>query len=130
MGETSETPIQIIEKQTSEMDDIDTEAMLKVNSAIAIEKEIAADVIGNIFASTKENFLPYLEETAMVLQGLISHYYEGIRKSAIQSIFVFIVTLNELSNPQPWVAGGNNVGVPVIGRLLDNADAMSGRPSK
>jgi importin-4 len=109
MGETSETPIQIIEKQTSEMDDIDTEALLKVNSAIAIEKEIAADVIGNIFASTKEAFLPYLEETAIVLQGLISHYYEGIRKSAIQSVFVFIVTLNELSNPPAWVAGGTNV---------------------
>lgn len=109
MGETSETPIQIIEKHASEMDDIDTEAMLKVNSAIAIEKEIAADVIGNIFASTKEHFLPYIEETALVLQGLISHYYEGIRKSAIQSIFIFIVTLNELSNPPPWVAGGTNV---------------------
>lgn len=91
------------------MDDIDTDALLKVNSAIAIEKEIAADVIGNIFASTKEAFLPYIEETAIVLQGLISHYYEGIRKSAIQSVFVFIITLNELSEPAPWVAGGTNV---------------------
>jgi len=114
MGDTSETPIQIIEKNTSEMDEIDTEAMLKVNSAIAIEKEIAADVIGGIFANTKEAFLPYLEETAVVLRGLISHYYEGIRKSAIQSIFVFIVTLNEISNPPPWVAGGNNVRVAFL----------------
>lgn len=83
----------------------------RVNSAIAIEKEIAADVIGGIFANTKEHFLPYLEQTALALQSLIDHYYEGIRKAAIQSIFTFIVTLNELSAPHPWVAGGSNVRV-------------------
>jgi hypothetical protein len=115
-GDSSETPIEIIENKVSEMDEIDTEALMKVNSAIAIEKEIAADVIGGIFASTREHFLPFLEETAMVLQGLTSHYYEGIRKSAIQSIFIFIVTLNELSNPAPWVAGGANVCVSSLTR--------------
>ncbi|KAG8842257.1 hypothetical protein FRB91_004278, partial [Serendipita sp. 411] len=108
-GDSSDTPIQIIESKIDEIEDMDAEALLKVNSAIAIEKEIAADVIGGIFANTREHFLPYLEDTALVLQGLISHYYEGIRKSAIQSIFTFIVTLNELSNPDPWVAGAQNV---------------------
>ncbi|KAG8826961.1 hypothetical protein FRC17_008047 [Serendipita sp. 399] len=108
-GDSSETPIQIIENKIEEIEDMDPEALLKVNSAIAIEKEIAADVIGGIFANTREHFLPYLEDTALVLQGLVSHYYEGIRKSAIQSIFTFIATLHELSNPQPWVAGAHNV---------------------
>lgn len=111
-GDSSETPIQIIENKISEIDEIDTEALMKVNSAIAIEKEIAADVLGGIFANTREHFLPFLEETIVVLQGLISHYYEGIRKSAIQSIFIFIVTLNDLSNPGQWVPGGQNVREP------------------
>lgn len=108
-GDSSQNPIEITDNKAIDLDDLDGDPFTKVNSAIAIEKEIAADVLGGIFASTKEHFLPYLEETALALQGLISHYYEGIRKAAVQSIFTYIVTLNELSAPHPWVAGGTNV---------------------
>lgn len=96
------------------MEDLDTEAVMKANSAIAIEKEIAADVLGTIFSSTKESFLPYVEESTVLLVNLTGHYYEGIRKAAISSLFAYIVTCNEISNPAPWEAGLTNVSRAVL----------------
>ena len=109
MGETSETPIQIIEKQTSEMDDIDTEALLKVNSAIAIEKEIAADALGEIFVNVREAFLPYLQTATEQLLELADTFYEGSRKSALSSLWKFVVTLGEIQITEPW-----QPGLPVV----------------
>jgi hypothetical protein len=110
------------------MEDVDLDdPFTKVNSAIAIEKEIAADVIGGIFANTKERFLPYLEETALALKVLVEHYYEGIRKAAIQSLFTYIVTLNELSAPHPWVAGGTNVSISQTTTFIADCSGRSYR---
>ena len=88
-----------------------------VNSAVAIEKEVAADTIGELFAATKEAFVPFIEETAQVLLDLLDHYYEGIRKSAIGALFSFIKTTYEMSEPAEWVPGG------VVVSLLDEAGA-------
>ncbi|KAJ9474929.1 Importin subunit beta-4 [Pseudozyma hubeiensis] len=87
--------------------DIDelNDAFLNVNSAIAIEKEVAADSLGEIFAHTKSGFLPFLQESVEQLVILLEHFYQGIRKSAVSALFTYINTLNELSNPQPWQAG-------------------------
>jgi hypothetical protein len=81
----------------------------KVNSAIAIEKEVAADCIGDLLAATKNAFIPYIESTMPVLIELLDHYYEGIRKSAVGSLFSFIKTIYELSDPQDWVQGATVV---------------------
>jgi hypothetical protein len=86
------------------------EAMFsKVNSAVAIEKEVAADTVGELFVATKHAFTPYIQETVPVLIDLMDHYYEGIRKSAIGSLFAYIKTVYDLSNPQDWVPGGHVV---------------------
>ncbi len=77
----------------------------KVNSAVAIEKEVAADTIGELFAATKQPFMPYVEETVQVLIDLLDHYYEGIRKAAVGALFSFI-TIYDLSDPAEWVPGG------------------------
>lgn len=77
----------------------------KVNSAIAIEKEVAADTIGELFNATKSAFLPYIEETMTVLLDLLDHYYEGIRKAAVGALFQFIKAFYDLSNPTDWVPG-------------------------
>lgn len=47
--------------------------MLEVNSAIAVEKEIAADTLGTVFAATSCHFLPYVEKSALELVGLLPH---------------------------------------------------------
>lgn len=87
--------------------DIDelNDAFLNVNSAIAIEKEVAADSLGEIFAHTKSGFLPYLQQSVEQLISLLEHFYQGIRKSAVSALFTYINTLNELSKPEPWQAG-------------------------
>lgn len=81
-----------------------------VNSGIAIEKEVAADAIGDIFAATGQSFLPYVERSVTVLVKLLDHYYEGIRKSALSSLFKFINSFYDLSEPASWTAGINVVG--------------------
>jgi len=89
--------------------DIDPQTTLSVNSAIAIEKEIAADTIGTIFACTRSHFLPFLEECTLELGETLNHYYEGIRKSGISSLFEFIKTFYELSESPTWEAGATIV---------------------
>ncbi|KAK6906100.1 hypothetical protein I203_100082 [Kwoniella mangroviensis CBS 8507] len=83
----------------------------KVNSAVAIEKEVAADTIGELFSATKSAFMPYVEETVKVLVELLDHYYEGIRKSAVGALFAFIKTMYDLSEPAEWQPGAH-VRVP------------------
>ena len=93
-GEEEETDLDALEAMFS-----------KVNSAVAIEKEVAADTIGELFAATKQAFMPYVEDTVQVLIELLDHYYEGIRKSAVGALFAFIKTIYDLSEPQDWVPG-------------------------
>ncbi|KAN0062554.1 hypothetical protein ACQY0O_005086 [Thecaphora frezii] len=94
--------------------DIDelNDSFLNVNSAVAIEKEVAADSLGEIFAHTKQGFLPYIQQSVEQLVILLEHFYQGIRKSSVSALFTFINTLNEMSNPQEWQPG-TQVKVPL-----------------
>ena len=84
---------------------VDVDKLLDVNSTICIEKEIAADTIGTIFAATKNHFLPYVEQATIELVDLLAHYYEGIRKSATESLLQIVRTFYKLSDPQEWEQG-------------------------
>ncbi|KAF5362127.1 hypothetical protein D9756_002481 [Leucocoprinus leucothites] len=88
-----------------ELEDIDIEKMMDVNSAIAVEKEIAADTIGTLFAATQNHFLPYVEGCTVELVALLTHYYEGIRKSTTDSLLEIVRTFYDLSSPPEWVPG-------------------------
>lgn len=92
-----------------ELEDVDVDKMIDVNSAIAVEKEIAADTIGTLFAATGNHFLPYVEQCTIELVSLLNHYYEGIRKSATESLLQIARTFYELSNHQEW-----QPGIPVV----------------
>jgi hypothetical protein len=107
-------------------DETDLEALeamfSKVNSAVAIEKEVAADTIGELFHHTKQAFVPYIEECCQVLIDLLDHYYEGIRKSAVGALFQFIKVFYELSSPADWLPGAT-VRVPFhadVKKLVDH----------
>ena len=101
-----------IEEEEPDLDALE-QMFSKVNSAVAIEKEVAADTIGELFAATKQPFMPYVEETVQVLTDLLDHYYEGIRKAAIGALFSFIKTIYELSDPTEWVPGGVVVSLTI-----------------
>ncbi|KAJ8521728.1 hypothetical protein ONZ45_g1611 [Pleurotus djamor] len=95
-----------------ELEDVDVDKLIDVNSAIAVEKEIAADTIGTLFAATGNHFLPYVEQCTIELVELLNHYYEGIRKSATDSLLQIVRTFYDLSNHQEWQPGATVV-VPV-----------------
>lgn len=80
-------------------------SFLNVSTAVAIEKEVAADSLGELFQATREAFLPYVEKATEELIGLTSHFYQGIRKSAISTLFTFINTMNDLSQAPAWQPG-------------------------
>lgn len=56
-------------------------------SAVAMEKEIAAEVFGDIITHTRREYIPYLEATVTSLLELVNHSYEGIRKAAIGTLW-------------------------------------------
>ena len=96
-------------KIEAEMEDVDVDKMLEVNSALAVEKEIAADTIGALFLATRNHFFPYVEQCVIELVALLAHYYEGIRKSATESLLELVRIFYELSDPQEWQPGVNVV---------------------
>ena len=86
-------------------DALDIDKLLDVNSTFCIEKEIAADTIGTIFAATRDHFLPYIEQCTLELINQLPHYYDGIRKSSTDSLLEIARTFYELSGPPEWEAG-------------------------
>lgn len=81
-----------------------------MNSTICIEKEIAADTIGVLMNATRHHFLPYIEKCTVELVGQLPHYYDGIRKSATDSLLEIVRTFYELSGGSDWQPGAANVG--------------------
>ncbi|KAK9456499.1 armadillo-type protein [Dipodascopsis uninucleata] len=88
-----------------EADEEDVWQNITVNSAMAIEKEVAADTIGDLIVGTKEAFLPYMEKSSEILIELSKHFYEGIRKAAVGSLWRALITIYEISKPARWQAG-------------------------
>ncbi|OLL25602.1 putative importin subunit beta-4 [Neolecta irregularis DAH-3] len=76
-----------------------------VHSAVAMEKEVAADVIAEIFAHTKISFEPFLEPAIDKLLSCTTHIYEGLRKNAIGSLWRITGVLYEMSSPADWSPG-------------------------
>ena len=101
-----------------DLDESVDEGMMEVNSAIAIEKEIAADTIGTLFASTQIHFLPFVEPCTLELIQLLSHYYEGIRKSAIDSLLEIVRTFYDISDHEDWVPGASVVSEADLGHII------------
>lgn len=91
---------------TDDMSDDDDESIeVKVNSALQLEKEIAADALREIFVNVKSAFLPYLAKATTRLVELADTFYDGARKSALSALWAFVVTLGELQVTEPWVPG-------------------------
>ncbi|ORX93243.1 ARM repeat-containing protein [Basidiobolus meristosporus CBS 931.73] len=104
---------------TGDMDDEDDEQAFQFNSAIADEKEIAADALGEIFENTRSHFLPYVEASVQELVKLSEHYSDSVRKAVVGSLFQFLNTFHEMSNPDDWVAG-----LPPKTPVHENVDSM------
>jgi len=77
-------------------------------SAVAMEKEIAAEVLGDIITHTKNQFMPYLEDIVTKLLELANHDYEGVRKASLGTLwrtYACIFGMAEDGGMQKWQAG-------------------------
>jgi hypothetical protein len=93
------------EDEGFESDDGDESVELNVNSALQLEKEIAADSLGEIFINVKSGFLPYLQTATEQLLELANTFYDGARKSALSALWHFVVTLGGLQITEDWQPG-------------------------
>lgn len=57
------------------------------STAVAQEKEIAIEVIGDIMTHISQDGLQYLESTIEIVLKLTDHFYEGVRRAAIGTLF-------------------------------------------
>ncbi|KAF2029842.1 ARM repeat-containing protein [Setomelanomma holmii] len=77
-------------------------------SAVAMEKEIAAEVLGDIITHTRAEYMPYLENTVTKLLELVDHEYEGIRKAALGTLwrtFACLFGMAQDGGMQKWTPG-------------------------
>jgi HEAT repeat protein len=77
-------------------------------SAIAFEKEVAAETLGEILSHCKHAYIPYLEKTVEILKEMASHQYEGVRKAAISTLWRAYATLWQVCEEkgmQKWQKG-------------------------
>jgi hypothetical protein len=77
-------------------------------SAVAQEKEIAAEVFGDIITHTRAEYMPYLENTVTKLLELVEHEYEGVRKAALGTLwrtFACLFGMAEGGGMQKWTPG-------------------------
>lgn len=69
-----------------DIDDEDAWDDITATTPLALEKEIAVEVIGDIITHTKSAYLPYFEKTIELIMPLTEHPYEGVRKSTISTL--------------------------------------------
>ncbi|EXJ64123.1 hypothetical protein A1O7_00459 [Cladophialophora yegresii CBS 114405] len=76
---------------------------------IALEKEIAIEVIGDVVSNTKKAYLPYFEKTIEKLLPVAEHSYENVRKATISTLHRAYAALYDISEEsgqlQKWKPG-------------------------
>ncbi|KAF4310025.1 HEAT domain-containing protein [Botryosphaeria dothidea] len=78
-----------------DLDDEDDDDWDDLNAvtAVAMEKEIAVEVIGDVISSTRHRYVPYLARTIEAVLKMVHHAYEGVRKSAIGTLWRSYATI-------------------------------------
>lgn len=89
-------------------DDEDEWNDLGAVTAVAMEKEIAVEVIGDVLTHTRGDFLPYFQQSIEVVLSLVEHTFEGVRKSSIGTLwraYACLWALAEDSGMAKWQPG-------------------------
>lgn len=89
-------------------DDDDDWDDLDAVTAVALEKEIAVEVIADVLSHTRKNFVPYFEKTIEAVMPLVEHSYEGVRKTAIATLwraYACLWNLMEDHTGEHWTPG-------------------------
>ncbi|KAI9712817.1 MAG: hypothetical protein M1820_001439 [Bogoriella megaspora] len=81
---------------------------LETANAVAMEKEIAVEVIGEVISATRSKYLSFFQTTIEEVLPLMDHSYEGIRKTAIVTLwrgYVMLWELAEKNGMEKWKPG-------------------------
>lgn len=92
----------------TEGDDDDDWDDLGAVTAVAMEKEIAVEVLGDVLTHAKSKYLPYMQKTIETTIPLLDHTFEGVRKSAISTLwraYACLWGLAEDNGMQKWQPG-------------------------
>jgi len=77
-------------------------------TAVAMEKEIAVEVIGDVLTHAKSKYVPYMQKTMEIVLPLLDHTFEGVRKSSVGTMwrmYACVWGLAEDSGMQKWQPG-------------------------
>lgn len=78
----------------------------KINGALATEKEIATEALGEIIIATKKDFEPFLETATRHLISLVDHFYDGIAKASLVALWRSVTAFyRDGTNPEKWQPG-------------------------
>ncbi|KAI5807953.1 armadillo-type protein [Peziza echinospora] len=95
-----------------DFDEEDVWDELTAVNAVALEKEVAAEVMGEILSHCKRGYIPYLERTIEILNQKLQHPYEGVRKAAVSTIWRAYVTFWQISEEDGTI-GKWSPGLPL-----------------
>jgi len=82
----SKPEIDDLDNMEDDDDDEDWDDLIAV-TAVALEKEVAIEVLGDVLTNTRKNFMPYFEKAIETIVVLVEHSYEGVRKAAIGTLW-------------------------------------------
>ena len=101
--------IEDLDAEIAEGDDDEWDDDLDVVSAVAQEKEIAAEALGDILTYCTKDYQPFIRETIDTLSPLVQHSYEGVQKAALGTLFRLYAAVWDLQpkvdGKKTWVPG-------------------------
>lgn len=80
VGEDGEIEDVDVDEDEDDWDDI------TATTPLALEKEIAIEIIGDLVTHSRGAYLPYFEKTVETVMPLADHPYEGVRKATISTM--------------------------------------------
>ncbi|KAK5167035.1 uncharacterized protein LTR77_007764 [Saxophila tyrrhenica] len=89
-------------------DDSDDWDDLGAVTAVAMEKEIAIEVVGDVLTHTKSKYIPHMKQTIAIAAPLLEHTFEGVRRSAISTLwraYACVWGLAEDGGMEKWQPG-------------------------
>ncbi|KAM3079655.1 hypothetical protein ACMFMG_006068 [Clarireedia jacksonii] len=101
------TDVETGDMEDDEEDEDDWDDLTAV-TAVALEKEVAVEVIGDILTHTRGKYMPYFEKTVEAVMPLVEHSYEGVRKTAISTLwraYACLFSMMEDQTNTKWTPG-------------------------
>ncbi|KAI9225510.1 MAG: armadillo-type protein [Piptocephalis tieghemiana] len=120
---SSTDPEELLDDEGIEGEDEEAD-FLRLSTAVADEKEVAADCMGEIFVNTRSHFLPYVTTCTDELVKLADHFSDGVRKAAISSLFSFLTTFHTMSLPSDSSESPWSPGLPLSKPVHENVSTL------